>query len=41
MRVAAHDLLIAASALSRALPLFTRNAADFKGLTDLMEIVAL
>jgi len=37
----AVDLLIAATALSRALPLFTRNAADFKGLADLMEIVAV
>ena len=37
----AVDLLIAATALSRALPLFTRNAADFKGLTELMEIVAV
>jgi predicted nucleic acid-binding protein len=37
----AVDLLIAATALSRALPLFTRNAADFKGLTGLMEIVAV
>jgi len=37
----AVDLLIAATALSRALPLFTRNAADFKGLIELMEIVAV
>ena len=37
----AVDLLIAATALSRALPLFTRNATDFKGLTELMEIVAV
>jgi len=37
----AVDLLIAAAALSRGLPLFTRNAADFRGLTDLMEIVAI
>jgi predicted nucleic acid-binding protein len=37
----AVDLLIAATALSRALPLFTRNAADFKGLAELMEIVAV
>ncbi len=37
----AVDLLIAATALSRGLPLFTRNASDFKGLVALMEIVAL
>jgi predicted nucleic acid-binding protein len=37
----AVDLLIAATALSRALPLFTRNAADFKGLAELMEVVAV
>lgn len=37
----AVDLLIAATALSRELPLCTRNAADFKGLTELMEIVAI
>ena len=37
----AVDLLIAATALSRGLPLYTRNAADFGGFTDLMEIVAV
>jgi len=37
----AVDLLVAATALSRGLPLYTRNAADFRGLTDLMEIVAI
>jgi predicted nucleic acid-binding protein len=37
----AVDLLIAATALSRGLPLYTRNAADFKGLAELMEIVAI
>lgn len=33
------DLLIAAVALANALPLITRNAADFAGLEDLVEIV--
>jgi predicted nucleic acid-binding protein len=37
----AFDLLIAATALSRGLPLYTRNAADFSALTDLMEILAV
>jgi predicted nucleic acid-binding protein len=37
----AVDLLIAATALSRGLPLYTRNAADFRGLTGVMEIVAV
>lgn len=37
----AVDLLIAATVLSRGLPLYTRNAADFKALSDLMEIVAI
>jgi hypothetical protein len=36
----AVDLLIAATALSRNLPLYTRNAA-FRTLTNLMEIVAI
>ena len=35
------DLLIAATALAHGLPLFTRNAADFSGLEDLVEINAL
>jgi predicted nucleic acid-binding protein len=35
----AVDFLIAATALSRALPLFTRNAADFQSLAQLMDIV--
>jgi hypothetical protein len=33
------DLLIAAVALANALPLITRNAADFAGLEELIEIV--
>ncbi|GAA3471382.1 type II toxin-antitoxin system VapC family toxin [Nonomuraea roseola] len=33
------DLLIAAIASSRGLPLFTRNADDFKGLESLLTIV--
>jgi predicted nucleic acid-binding protein len=37
----AVDLLIAATALSRGLPLYTRNPADFSGVTTLMEIVAV
>jgi predicted nucleic acid-binding protein len=37
----AVDLLIAATALSRGLPLYTRNPADFSSVADLMEIVAV
>jgi hypothetical protein len=37
----AVDLLIAATALSRGLPLYTRNVADFKAVTALMEIVGV
>ncbi|KIA61864.1 type II toxin-antitoxin system VapC family toxin [Nocardia vulneris] len=33
------DLMIAAIASSRALPLFTRNSADFRGLESMVEIV--
>jgi predicted nucleic acid-binding protein len=35
----AVDLLIAATALSRGLPLYTRNPTDFKSVAKLMEIV--
>ena len=35
------DLMIAAIASARGLPLYTRNADDFKGLEDMVEIVAL
>lgn len=35
------DLLIAAIASANSLPLYTRNAADFKGLESMLEIVAL
>lgn len=37
----AFDLLIAATALANELPLYTRNAGDFAGLEDLVEIVDL
>ncbi|MEE1937990.1 type II toxin-antitoxin system VapC family toxin [Streptomyces sp. TRM 70361] len=35
------DLMIAAIASSRGLPLFTRNADDFKGLDRSLHVVAL
>ena len=35
----AVDLLIAATALSASLPLYTRNGSDFRGLEDLLEVV--
>jgi len=35
------DLMIAAIASSRGLPLYTRTEADFKGLEDLLEVVTV
>ncbi len=37
----AVDLLIAATALSQDLPLYTRNIDDFRGLEALIDIVAV
>ncbi len=37
----AFDLLIAATALARELPLYTRNPSDFDGLHGLVDIVAV
>lgn len=37
----ALDLLIAATALSNKLPLYTHNLDDFAGLEDLLDIVAV
>ncbi len=37
----AVDLMIAATARAHALPLYTLNAADLRGLDDLVEIVDL
>lgn len=35
------DLMIAAIASSKGLPLYTRNADDFKGLDSMLEVVAV
>ena len=35
------DLMIAAIASVRELPLYTRNVADFRGLEDMVEVVAI
>jgi hypothetical protein len=35
------DLMIAAIASSRDLPLYTRNADDFRGLGDMIEVIAV
>lgn len=35
------DLMIAAIASARGLPLYTRNDTDFKGLEDMVEVVAV
>jgi len=40
-RPRAVDLLIAATALSLDLPLYTRNGVDFHGLEDLLDVIVV
>jgi predicted nucleic acid-binding protein len=35
------DLMIAAIASAHGLPLYTRNADDFKGLQDMLTVIAV
>ena len=37
----ALDLLIAATACAANLPVYTRNPEDFRGLQDLVEVIAV
>lgn len=37
----AVDLLIAATATSAGLPIYTRNGADFNGLEDLLDVIVV